>query len=101
VRVGELAAGVKEIQKHFEMTDGFDLFCRHWKAVGESGKSVVCIHGIGGHSEVFRVMGQDLAEDGIEVYALDLRILETPKKKTCQEEIPAISVGTYEIWRKE
>jgi len=68
-----LVAGVKEIQEYFKMTDDFDLFCRYWKAVGESKKSVVCIHGIGGHSEDFRVMGQDLAEDGIEVYALDLR----------------------------
>ncbi|MGA2308303.1 MAG: alpha/beta hydrolase [Candidatus Bathyarchaeia archaeon] len=81
MRVGELVAGVKEIQKHFKMTDGFDLFCRHWKADGESRKSVVCIHSIGGHSEVFRVMGQDLAEDGIEVYALDLRGFGNSKEK--------------------
>lgn len=68
-----MVAGVKEIQEHFKMTDGFDIFCRRWRAVGEMKKSVICIHGIGGHSEDFRVMGQDLAEDGIEVYALDLR----------------------------
>ena len=79
--VGDLVADVKEIQEHFKMTDGFDLFCRHWKAVGESKKSVVCIHGIGGHSEVFRVMGQDLAEGGIEVYALDLRGFGNSKEK--------------------
>jgi len=71
--VGDLDADVKEIQEHFKMTDGFDIFCRRWRAVGEMKKSVICIHGIGGHSEDFRVMGQDLAEDGIEVYALDLR----------------------------
>jgi len=70
---GDLIADVKEIQEHFKMTDGFNLFCRHWKAVGASKKSVVSIHGIGGHSEDFRVIGQGLAEDGIEVYALDLR----------------------------
>lgn len=55
------------------MTDGFDLFYRYWRAVGEMKKSVICIHGIGGHSEVFRFIGQDLAESGIEAYALDLR----------------------------
>jgi alpha-beta hydrolase superfamily lysophospholipase len=71
--VDDLVVAVKEIQEHVKMTDGFDLFCRHWKAVGKSKKSVVCIHGIGGHSGFFTVMGQDLAEDGIEVYALDLR----------------------------
>lgn len=79
--MGDLVTSVKEIQKHFKMTDGFHLFCRHWKALGESKESVVCIHGIGGHSEVFRVMGQDLAEDGIEVYALDLRGFGNSKEK--------------------
>jgi len=63
------------------MSDGFDLFCRHWKAVGRVKRSVVCIHGIGGHSEEFRVMGQDLAEDGIEVYALDLRGFANSKEE--------------------
>jgi len=76
-----LVAGVKEIQDHLKMTDGFDLFCRHWKAVGESKKSVVCIHGIGGHSEDFRIIGQDLGKDGIEVYALDLRGFANSKEE--------------------
>jgi len=79
--VGDLVTNAKEIQEHFKMTDGFDLFCRHWKAVGESKKSVVCIHGIGGHSEDFRVIGQDLAEDGIEVYAFDLRGFANSKEE--------------------
>ena len=81
VGVGELVTNVKEVQEHFKMTDGFDLFCRYWEAVGKSKKSVVCIHGIGGHSEVFRVAGQNLAEDGIEVYALDLRGFGNSKEK--------------------
>jgi len=76
-----LVAYAEEIQEHFKMADGFDLFLRHWKAVGESKKSVVCIHGIGGHSEDFRIMGQDLAEDGIEVYALDLRGFANSKEE--------------------
>jgi len=81
VGVGDLGAGVKEIQEYFRITDGFDLFCRHWKTVGASKKSVICIHGIGGHSEDFRVIGQDLAEDGVEVYALDLRGFANSKEK--------------------
>ena len=72
---------VEEVQEHFKMVDGFDLFCRHWKAAGRAARSVVCIHGIGGHSEEFRVMGQDLAEDGIEVYALDLRGFANSKEE--------------------
>ena len=55
------------------MTDGFDLFYRHWRAVGDAKKSVLCIHGIGCHSQYFRFIGQDLAADGNEVYAVDLR----------------------------
>lgn len=27
-----------EIQEHFKMTDGFDLFYRYWKAVGDAKK---------------------------------------------------------------
>jgi len=72
---------VEEVQEHFKMADGFDLFCRHWKAVERVKRSIVCIHGIGGHSEEFRVMGQDLAEDGIEVYALDLRGFANSKEE--------------------
>jgi alpha-beta hydrolase superfamily lysophospholipase len=78
---GDLVAGVKEIEEYFKMTDSFDIFCRRWRAVGEMKKSVICIHGIGGHSEDFRVMGQDLAEDGIEVYALDLRGFANSKEE--------------------
>ncbi|MDH5786676.1 MAG: alpha/beta hydrolase [Candidatus Bathyarchaeota archaeon] len=82
VGISDLVAGVKEIQQHFKMTDGFDLFCRHWKAVGARKKSVICIHGIGGHSGFFRVLGQDLAKDGLEVYALDLRGFGNSKEET-------------------
>jgi alpha-beta hydrolase superfamily lysophospholipase len=71
--VDDLVAGIKEIQKHFKMTDGFDLFYRYWKPVGDAKKSVVCIHGMGAHSQYFRFIGPDLAADGNEVYALDLR----------------------------
>ena len=76
-----MVKNAEEAQGHFKMTDGFDLFYRHWRAVGESKKSVVCIHGLGGHSEDFRVVGQDFAEDGIEVYALDLRGFANSKEE--------------------
>jgi len=89
--VGDLVAGVEESPEHLRMTDGFDLFCRHWKAVGESKKSVVCIHGIGGHSEDFRIMGRDLAEDGIEVYALDLRGFANSK----EEDLPRGDISDF------
>ncbi|MDV3244580.1 MAG: alpha/beta hydrolase [Nitrososphaerales archaeon] len=62
-----------EVQDHFRMTDGFGLFYRHWKTTGEVKRIVVCIHGIGEHSGFFRFVAQDLASDGAEVFAIDLR----------------------------
>jgi len=64
---------VEEVQDHFKMSDGFNLFCRHWKAVGKAKKSIVCVHGNGCHSEFFRPIGENLAANGVEVYSLDLR----------------------------
>jgi alpha-beta hydrolase superfamily lysophospholipase len=64
---------VEEVQDHFKMSDGFNLFYRHWRAVGKAEKSIVCIHGLGCHSGFFKPIGQNLAANGVEVYALDLR----------------------------
>jgi alpha-beta hydrolase superfamily lysophospholipase len=64
---------VEEVQDHFKMSDGFNLFYRHWKAVGKAKKSIVCVHGLGCHSEFFKPIGQNLAANGVEVYSLDLR----------------------------
>jgi alpha-beta hydrolase superfamily lysophospholipase len=64
---------VQEDQDHIKMTDGFGLFYRRWKVVGEVQKVIVCLPGIGGNSEVFGILGEALAKDGIEVYALDRR----------------------------
>jgi alpha-beta hydrolase superfamily lysophospholipase len=66
-------AGVEEVIDHFKISDGFNLFYRHWKAVGKSEKSMVCIHGLGCHSGFFKPIGENLAAYGVEVYALDLR----------------------------
>ncbi len=55
------------------MTDGFDLFYRHWKVSGECQSAILCVHGGGRNSEYFERLGEALARDGIEVYAPDLR----------------------------
>jgi alpha-beta hydrolase superfamily lysophospholipase len=55
------------------MTDGFDIFYRRWKTVGEAQRAVVCIHGLPGQSEQFALIGRDFAAQGTEVYAIDLR----------------------------
>lgn len=64
---------VEEVQDRFKMSDGFNLFYRHWKAVGKGKKSIVCVHGNGCHSGFFKPIGQNLAANGVEVYSLDLR----------------------------
>ncbi|TFG98174.1 alpha/beta fold hydrolase [Candidatus Thorarchaeota archaeon] len=63
----------REIQEHYRMTDGFNLFYRCWGASGEIKRVVVCIHGGGDHSGYFRVIGPQLSSDGNQVYAIDLR----------------------------
>jgi len=82
---------VEEFQEHCRMADGFDLFYRRWKRIGEVKRSVICIHGAGSHSEFFRVMGQDLAADGAEVYALDLRGFGNSK----EEGLPRGDTGDF------
>jgi len=55
------------------MTDGFNLFYRCWRAGGEIKRVVVGIHGGGDHSGQFRLFGPQLASNGNQVYAFDLR----------------------------
>jgi acylglycerol lipase len=62
-----------EIEEHFKMTDGFNLFCRHWPSQGEANKVVIFLHGIEVHSGAFRFMGPELANVKCEVYAFDRR----------------------------
>ena len=62
-----------EIEEHLKMTDGFNLFCRHWPSVGPPEKAVVFLHGIEVHSGAFRFMGPELANANTEVYAFDRR----------------------------
>jgi len=64
---------MEEIQDHFKMTDGFNLFYRCWRVSPQIKRVVVCIHGGGDHSGRFKVIGPELAADGNQVYALDLR----------------------------
>jgi alpha-beta hydrolase superfamily lysophospholipase len=64
---------VSEVHEYLRMSDGFSLFSRSWKPVGETNKTIVCIHGIGSHSGAFKPIGEALANEGIEVYGLDLR----------------------------
>ena len=44
-------------EEYLKMTDGFNLFCRHWPSTGKSERIVIFLHGIEVHSGAFRFMG--------------------------------------------
>ena len=62
-----------EVEEHFEMSDGFNLFCRHWYPSGEVKGVVIFLHGIEVHSGSFRFIGHQLQEAGFESFAIDRR----------------------------
>jgi alpha-beta hydrolase superfamily lysophospholipase len=62
-----------EVEEHFKMSDGFDIFCRHWYPSGEIKGVVIFLHGIEVHSGAFRFMGHELEDAGFEVFAFDRR----------------------------
>ena len=72
---------VEETEEFFKMSDGFNLFYRRWKPVEKTERTIVCIHGLGGHSGCFRSIGRSLAGGGIEVCGLDLRGFGNSKEK--------------------
>jgi alpha-beta hydrolase superfamily lysophospholipase len=61
-----------DLTQKFQATDGFNLAYRYWKATTTK-RVVVYIHGLGDYSGWFRNIAPELASDGSEVYALDLR----------------------------
>lgn len=60
-------------EQYLKMTDGFNLFCRHWSSTKEAERTVIFLHGIEVHSGAFRFMGPELANANCEVYAFDRR----------------------------
>ena len=62
-----------EVQ-HVAARDGTPLVVRHWAVQsGEPWASLVLVHGLAEHSGRYEHVGGQLAEAGIEVFALDLR----------------------------
>jgi alpha-beta hydrolase superfamily lysophospholipase len=68
-------------ETYLRMSDGFNLFFRHWKPNALSLKTVVCIHGLGGHSGMFKPLAEGFATKSIEVYGFDLRGFGNSKEK--------------------
>jgi alpha-beta hydrolase superfamily lysophospholipase len=64
---------VNETVEFLTMSDGFKLFARHWVPLTKAGKTVVCIHGLGGCCGCFKRIGASLASKGMNVWGFDLR----------------------------
>ncbi len=64
--------GVEEVQNRLKMSDGFELFYRRWNTSSPE-RVMILLHGTGGHSGDYRGFAQDIAANGIEVYAPDAR----------------------------
>lgn len=57
----------------FEGAGGINIFTRTWRPEGEARGVVAIVHGFNSHSGQYLWVGQELAADGLAVYALDLR----------------------------
>lgn len=80
-----------DVTERFRASDGFCIAYRHWKTTNPK-RVVVCIHGIGDYSGWFRNLAPELAADGSEIYALDLRGFGQSQ----QEGSPGGYVGDFE-----
>jgi alpha-beta hydrolase superfamily lysophospholipase len=63
----------QELSEQIPMTDGFSISCRHWPSRGVTNRTIIGIPGTSGNAEFFRPIGIELAAQGNEVYAADLR----------------------------
>lgn len=57
----------------FEGVGGLNIFTRTWRPEGDVRGVVVIVHGFNSHSGQYLWVGEQLAADGLAVYALDLR----------------------------
>lgn len=57
----------------FEGVGGLNIFTRSWRPEGDVRGVVVIVHGFNSHSGQYLWAGEQLAADGLAVYALDLR----------------------------
>jgi acylglycerol lipase len=69
------AEKIVESQGRFKMSDGFQLFYRHWSLGAETEQIVLGLHGSGSYSGQFRQIAERLPADvpGTEVFAIDER----------------------------
>ncbi|HEY3365500.1 MAG TPA: alpha/beta fold hydrolase [Symbiobacteriaceae bacterium] len=66
-------APVPESGEYIKVSDGAELFVRHWVPLGDVKQVVLGLHGIGQHSGYHSRVGESLRDAGIAYYAADLR----------------------------
>ncbi|HEY0460277.1 MAG TPA: alpha/beta hydrolase [Pyrinomonadaceae bacterium] len=74
--MNELAStsgNIKTNESSFEGVGGLKIFTRSWQPGGKLRGAVVIVHGFNSHSGQYLWVGEQLAANGLAVYALDLR----------------------------
>src|SRR4051812_36372028 len=64
---------IKTNESSFEGVGGLKIFTRSWQLGGQPRGAVVIVHGFNSHSGQYLWVGEQLAANGLAVYALDLR----------------------------
>jgi acylglycerol lipase len=60
-------------EEHVSGSSGLNIFVRSWRPNGAARAVVVICHGLNAHGGQYQQVGEQLAADGLAVYALDLR----------------------------
>lgn len=61
------------LEERFAWSEGFETFVRSWRPPTAARGVLVIVHGFNSHSGHYLAVGQQFAEFGLAVYALDLR----------------------------
>lgn len=60
-------------EERFDGPDGVKLFMRSWHPAGQARGVIAVVPGFNSHSGYYSLLGQQLASEGLAVYAVDLR----------------------------
>jgi alpha-beta hydrolase superfamily lysophospholipase len=63
----------KPSEETFEDEDGLTIFFRSWRPAGQARAVVVICHGVNSHGGQYLWAGEQFADSGLAVYAIDLR----------------------------
>lgn len=69
----EMTISYKPSEETFEDADGLSIFFRAWRPAGQARAVVVINHGVNSHSGQYVWAGEQFADSGFAVYAIDMR----------------------------